>query len=55
MKRFLICKVRTDGRREIHDHTNLSSEVVRFENLGYEVVPRSRFYMTPVKPAKVAA
>lgn len=55
MKRFLICKIRTDGRREIHEHTNLTSEVDRFENLGYEVVPRSRFYKTALKPGKVAA
>lgn len=55
MKRFLICKVRTDGRREIHDHTNLTSEVDRFENLGYEVVPRSQFYKSDVNPEKVAA
>jgi hypothetical protein len=55
MKRFLICTVRTDGRREIHDHTNLSSEVDRFENLGYEVVPRSQFYKTTAKKERVAA
>ena len=49
MKRFLICKVRADGRREIHDHTDLPSEVLRFEALGYDVVPRSEAARLAIK------
>lgn len=38
MKRFVIYTARSDGRYEIYNHTNLASEVLRFEELGYHVV-----------------
>lgn len=43
MKEYLICTVRSDGRADIQDHTNLLSEAERFEELGYEVVPSAQF------------
>lgn len=38
MKRFIIYRLYSDGRPEIHAHTNLGSEVERFEDLGFLVV-----------------
>ena len=42
MKRFLIYCVRSDGRSELYDETNLPSEAERFEGLGYRVIDTGR-------------
>lgn len=47
MKRFLICRARSDGRQEIYDHTDLTSEARRFAALGYGVAPRSQMDRLP--------